>query len=506
MQDLANSEIYDRQTRLWGVHGQRNIINSTIFSLGSDTIATEVLKSLVLTAFGHIIIVDDAKVDEDDIKTNFYVEQSDLGKSRAEAAKRLLQELNPAAKFDVIEKSPEDPSVLSSIPENAIVVSTGVRKSSFIEAVDNYCRAHNNKYVHVESIGFFGQFYIDAQIRYFLEATLSADSPKDFRILNPFPELKEFFESINLDTIDDTHHDRLPYIVILYNVRKSLEKSTGRTKFTSKDLDLIREEIKKFARNLVEFSYNEATQDANLVYGDCLVYQTSITSALSLLDEIPADLNLPFFRLLRSVKKFIDAHHEYPHYGLIPDMEAHPDYFNALKKIYKEKADKDWAEIIADAEKTGEPIDPFFIKRFRENIWRLGGSISKPMIESLKSSLMVYNDITYSVCQAHLAIEAVREFYEKKGVYPKKEDSKEIDQIMKTLGAFLQEQYPNDNSIKYAESISLMNGKILPSVVATIAACAAQEIVKLAIDQNEIIRNGVAFDALQGQMLPLPCF
>jgi amyloid beta precursor protein binding protein 1 len=43
----ADDEVYDRQIRLWGPHGQAAIAAAHLYVLGSDCQATELLKTLV---------------------------------------------------------------------------------------------------------------------------------------------------------------------------------------------------------------------------------------------------------------------------------------------------------------------------------------------------------------------------------------------------------------------------------------------------------------------------
>ena len=81
---MTDNERYDRQIRLWGPHGQAAIQSSTILFLGSDSVASEFLKNMVLHGVNNIIIVDNATTTEKDLGTNFFVNEESIGKSRAE--------------------------------------------------------------------------------------------------------------------------------------------------------------------------------------------------------------------------------------------------------------------------------------------------------------------------------------------------------------------------------------------------------------------------------------
>ncbi|PIC12455.1 hypothetical protein B9Z55_028460 [Caenorhabditis nigoni] len=90
------SNRYDRQVRLWGEEGQASIGSTSACVLGSDSLATETLKSLVLAGVQSFYIVDDARVEQADIGQNFFLHMDDIGRSRAEATLEKLTELNPS--------------------------------------------------------------------------------------------------------------------------------------------------------------------------------------------------------------------------------------------------------------------------------------------------------------------------------------------------------------------------------------------------------------------------
>jgi amyloid beta precursor protein binding protein 1 len=98
---------YDRQLRLWAASGQQALEQSHVLLINSDgpiddadttvggVVGVETLKNLVLPGVGGFTIVDPATVTEPDLGVNFFLEESSLGKSRAEETCRLLKELNP---------------------------------------------------------------------------------------------------------------------------------------------------------------------------------------------------------------------------------------------------------------------------------------------------------------------------------------------------------------------------------------------------------------------------
>jgi len=88
---------YDRQLRLWAASGQAALESANILLVnsGSGTVGVETLKNLVLPGIGRFTIYDDATVNEADLGVNFFLDESTVGKSRAQSCTELLVELNP---------------------------------------------------------------------------------------------------------------------------------------------------------------------------------------------------------------------------------------------------------------------------------------------------------------------------------------------------------------------------------------------------------------------------
>lgn len=92
----AKERKYDRQLRLWAASGQAALENAHLLLLNSGTgaVGVEALKNLVLPGIGQFTIQDSTQVTEADLGVNFFLEEDDLGKFRAERTKECLLELN----------------------------------------------------------------------------------------------------------------------------------------------------------------------------------------------------------------------------------------------------------------------------------------------------------------------------------------------------------------------------------------------------------------------------
>ena len=101
----AKEKKYDRQLRLWAASGQAALEDAKVLLLnsGSGAVGVETLKNLILPGVGSFTIVDEADVSELDLGVNFFLEESSLGRWRAEETRKFLQELNPEVKINALE-------------------------------------------------------------------------------------------------------------------------------------------------------------------------------------------------------------------------------------------------------------------------------------------------------------------------------------------------------------------------------------------------------------------
>lgn len=73
--------LYDRQIRLWGAQAQERIRSAHILLISLRALGTEIAKNLTLAGINSLTIIDDDVVTEEDLGTQYFVREEDLGKS-----------------------------------------------------------------------------------------------------------------------------------------------------------------------------------------------------------------------------------------------------------------------------------------------------------------------------------------------------------------------------------------------------------------------------------------
>ncbi|KXL48492.1 hypothetical protein M433DRAFT_76101 [Acidomyces richmondensis BFW] len=87
--------LYDRQIRLWGAQAQQRIRSANILLVSLRALGTEIAKNLTLAGIRSLTIIDNDPVTEEDLGTQYFIREEDVGKPRAEAAIPRIQEMNP---------------------------------------------------------------------------------------------------------------------------------------------------------------------------------------------------------------------------------------------------------------------------------------------------------------------------------------------------------------------------------------------------------------------------
>ncbi|XP_061348768.1 NEDD8-activating enzyme E1 regulatory subunit AXR1-like isoform X2 [Gastrolobium bilobum] len=338
---------YDRQLRIWGDQGQAALERSSICLLNCGPTGSETLKNLVLGGVGSITVVDGSKVEVGDLGNNFLVDESSLGQSKAKCVCSFLQELNDAVKAKFVEEYPEElieknPSFFSQF---TLVVATQLVENSMIK-LDRICREANVILIFARSYGLTGFVRISLK-----EHTVIESKPEhyldDLRLNNPWPELKRFAESIDLNVEDPVAHKHIPYVVILVKMADEWAKShDGRLPSTREEKKEFKELLKAGMVAQDEDNYKEAIESSFKVFAS-----RGISSELQqILNDSSAEVDTSssdFWVLVAALKDFIanEGDGEAPLEGSIPDMTSSTEQYVNLQNIYQAKAEADFLVI-----------------------------------------------------------------------------------------------------------------------------------------------------------------
>ncbi|EGT52212.1 hypothetical protein CAEBREN_15257 [Caenorhabditis brenneri] len=524
------SNRYDRQVRLWGEEGQASIGSTSVCVLGSDSLATETLKSLVLAGVQSFFIVDDARVEQADIGQNFFLHNNDIGRYRAEATLEKLTELNPSVSGSSSCQSPtalaqEDVEKLATFSVVVAVNQTEEIDSKFAEVLYGI----RVPFVCMKSYGLIGTIRIC--IKEHTIANSHEENPRpDLRLDAPFEKLKEMINETNLEemTVEQLRHT--PYILLHFKALEVYRKQKNDPNaFPESTND--RKEIQKILQAFRRSTEDSGTKDSeNFDEARTAVMRafqkTSIGGSVKAIFASPQcqTSTQPFWLICEALRRFIQSNNGLlPLRGTLPDMTSDSSRYTRLATLFHEKALSDAKEVLRltrEVEKergVGDVISDDVCYRFCKNADRI-------RIQS--SDLLDYNRETKEI------VGKIQEINVDDETRENKVDSATWMLLMRAVGRFKREKgrYPGTNGVpvsidaqdlkKRVEALvreSLTNGQDITPVFhnvtdsaisemcrfgaaelhvisSYVGGIASQEIIKLATNQYVPIDNTFVFD------------
>lgn len=150
-------------------------------------------------------------MDESDLGVNFFLEETSLGRSRAECCSELLSELNPDAMGHWASNFDEQLAF-------TLVMYTTPIEDELLKAVKSYCQNHKVPLVSINSLGFYSYFNITFNGNFpIVDTHPESTATTDLRLLSPWPELAKFSQelTVDIDNLSAHKHGHIPYIALL---------------------------------------------------------------------------------------------------------------------------------------------------------------------------------------------------------------------------------------------------------------------------------------------------
>ncbi|XP_066256113.1 nedd8-activating enzyme E1 regulatory subunit [Euwallacea similis] len=512
------SKKYDRQLRLWGDHGQKLLENSKICLINATALGTEILKSLVLPGIGSFTIVDGEKIAEEDIGSNFFLENDSLGLSRAQVATQSLLELNPDVRGDYIDESAEH--IISNtqhfFKNFDVVIATALSEKVLIP-LSKHLWDCNVPLLVCRSIGFLG--YIRLQIK---EQTVIEAHPdnecSDLRLYNPWPALKDYLDSINIELLDEKEKSHVPPLVILhYYLNKYKECNDGNLPQKRAERELLKQMIKGNGhleegnnRFMLEENFEQAIHYVNT----CISPKPISQHVQGILDDENC-VNLTqksssFWIMCAALREMVETEGALPVRGTLPDMAADTHSYITLQNIYQKQAQHQAENIYRRASQIarnlGLPQDTitenevkYFCKHSSE-LYLIKGSRIADEYEKLSLDLTSYFEDPDSLIFYYVILRGLERFINEFNACPGQLDDQVEPDVLKLkgiIGKLLNEWgYSHVLRDEKVHEVCRYGGAELHSVSSILGGCAAQEVIKVITNQYKPLNNTFIYDAI----------
>ncbi|KAI8343276.1 ThiF family protein [Chlamydoabsidia padenii] len=507
---------YDRQLRLWATSGQAALENAKVCLLNATATGTEVLKNLILPGVGSITIVDDKIVDKHDIQSNFFLEPTDISKPKAEAVVNLLKELNEAVTTHFVKKSAHDlieqePSFFDTF---TLIVASNLHEQS-LSRLAHFCDLNDKILISVACKGLCGMFRIQAPEHTIIET--HPENPSDLRLTRPFKQLMDYVKTFDLETLDQTDHAHVPFIIVLlFFVEKWKIEHDGKAPQSYAERNELKTLIRASMRTVDEENFEEALANIWRLSGS-----TEISSDIKKIFDHPSCETLTaqstyFWIIARSVRDFVanEGEGQLPLSGKLPDMKSDTKNYIGLQNAYREKALDDLHSVTrrVDALLTEHNIDTSHlpadaIETFCKNAAHIKLIHYRTIKEELEQpqTVKIENLLTSDENMAYyILFRAADHFYIDHQRYPgtDDDDNKEVallkNQVIKLLEGIIQDvpSFVETHLIKPITNYVRFHNTETANLAALMGGLVAQEAIKLITRQYIPINNTCVFNGI----------
>lgn len=248
--------LYDRQIRLWGVDAQKKLLASRILLINMNGLAAEIAKNLVLSGINCLTLLDSTDVSDEDVKENFLLFNSIVGKNRAESSVNELVRLNPMVKIVADCRKLEEIDSIYLKKDNFDLVCALIEDHDQLKRIDHLCRSSNVLFLCGVVTGMYGYMFVDFnEFHYIAEAVKITDESTVKKAENDekqlFQEKSISFKSYK-EFLEDYHK---PLEGLTLNKMKKLSKTYY--------LNLILSQF--YVNNRKNFDFKNAEDNAKLL-------------------------------------------------------------------------------------------------------------------------------------------------------------------------------------------------------------------------------------------------
>ena len=152
----VDESLYSRQLYVMGHEAQRRMAKSDILIIGLNGLGIETAKNVILAGVKSVTLHDDALATMNDLASQFYITESDLGLPRAEISAPRLAELNPYVPVSVLTGDIQ----LETLKEYTVIVLIEIPLSEQL-LIAQFCHEQGIAIICSDVRGVFSSIFCD---------------------------------------------------------------------------------------------------------------------------------------------------------------------------------------------------------------------------------------------------------------------------------------------------------------------------------------------------------
>ena len=143
-----DTNLYSRQITTFGIDTMSKIQDLRVLIVGLRGLGIEIAKNIVLSGIKELKISDENIALINDLGSNFFLSEKDIGKPRDISCLTKLRELNSYVTVDIFRKNLEE-----NIDNFDIIIITEIMSTNYLFSINELCHKKNVKFIYCLNLG-----------------------------------------------------------------------------------------------------------------------------------------------------------------------------------------------------------------------------------------------------------------------------------------------------------------------------------------------------------------
>ena len=154
---IIDEQLYSRQIATFGYNSMKKISDLNIFIYGLRGLGIEISKNIILIGPHKVTLFDDKIIEINDLGTNYYINEKDIGKKRDETIISKIKMLNNYVICDIL----KDNNIIAHIKEFDVVIISEIIEFNILMNINKICRDNKIGFIYCLSLGLSFYCFVD---------------------------------------------------------------------------------------------------------------------------------------------------------------------------------------------------------------------------------------------------------------------------------------------------------------------------------------------------------
>jgi ubiquitin-activating enzyme E1 len=146
--DKVDTNLYSRQIKTFGIETMGKLQNLKALIVGMRGLGVEIAKNIILSGIKEVKILDKNKTLKQDLGSNFFLSEDNIGKPRDISSLPKLKELNPYVNVDIFRGNLEE-----NIDIFDVIIITEIMNTKFLFSVNEKCHDKKVHFIYCLNLG-----------------------------------------------------------------------------------------------------------------------------------------------------------------------------------------------------------------------------------------------------------------------------------------------------------------------------------------------------------------